>query len=141
LPDRGDVIAAMKKAARGCDTVYLASDPDREGEAIAWHIAQALDAKNMRRIEFNEITKRGVQRAIQNPRDIDMDRVNAQQARACSTALSAIRFTRSGAQDFKRLVGGPRAIGRRASHRSNASAKFKPSSRRIWTVTALVSQD
>ncbi|HEX8550403.1 MAG TPA: type I DNA topoisomerase [Abditibacteriaceae bacterium] len=81
LPDRHDVVDAMKKAARGCDTIYLASDPDREGEAIAWHISQALGAKNMRRIEFNEITKTAVLRALDNPRDIDMDRVNAQQAR------------------------------------------------------------
>ena len=81
LPDRGDVIEGLKKAAQGVDTVYLASDPDREGEAIAWHIREALQLKNARRIEFNEITKGAVQRALQNPRDIDMDRVNAQQAR------------------------------------------------------------
>src|SRR4028118_1174588 len=61
--------------------VYLASDPDREGEAIAWHIREALKLKNVRRIEFNEITKTAVQRALDNPREIDMDRVNAQQAR------------------------------------------------------------
>ena len=81
IPDRARIVSEMKKAASGVDTVYLASDPDREGEAIAWHIKEALHLKKVRRIEFNEITKTAVQRALQNPRDIDMDRVNAQQAR------------------------------------------------------------
>ena len=81
IPDRARIVAEMKKAASGVDTVYLASDPDREGEAIAWHIKEALHLKKVRRIEFNEITKTAVQRALQNPRDINMDRVNAQQAR------------------------------------------------------------
>ncbi len=81
IPDRARIVADMKKAAAGVDTVYLASDPDREGEAIAWHIAEALKLKGAKRIEFNEITKTAVQRALQNPRSIDMDRVNAQQAR------------------------------------------------------------
>ncbi len=81
IPDRARIVAEMKKAASGVDVVYLASDPDREGEAIAWHIKEALHLKKVRRIEFNEITKTAVQRALQNPRDIDMDRVNAQQAR------------------------------------------------------------
>jgi DNA topoisomerase-1 len=81
LPDRKRIIDELIKAAKGADVVYLASDPDREGEAIAWHISEALNLKNARRIEFNEITKTAVQKALQNPRDIDMDRVNAQQAR------------------------------------------------------------
>jgi DNA topoisomerase-1 len=81
LPDRKAVIDELRKAAKDVDTVYLASDPDREGEAIAWHIREALKLKNVRRIEFNEITKTAVQRALDNPREIDMDRVNAQQAR------------------------------------------------------------
>jgi DNA topoisomerase-1 len=81
LPDRKAVIDELRKAAKDVDTVYLASDPDREGEAIAWHIREALKLKNVRRIEFNEITKTAVQRALNNPREIDMDRVNAQQAR------------------------------------------------------------
>ena len=81
LEDRGHIIDAMRKAARNADHIYLASDPDREGEAIAWHIQEALKLKDVRRIEFNEITKTAVQRALSNPRQIDMDRVNAQQAR------------------------------------------------------------
>ena len=81
LPDRKRIIDELRKAVAQCDTVYLASDPDREGEAIAWHIREALKIKKARRIEFNEITKTAVQKALANPRDIDMDRVNAQQAR------------------------------------------------------------
>lgn len=81
LADRGDVLKRLAAAARSAQTVYLASDPDREGEAISWHLAEALNLKNVRRIQFNEITRQAVQQALEKPRDIDMDRVNAQQAR------------------------------------------------------------
>ena len=79
--------AAIKKAFKSCDTLLLAPDPDREGEAIAWHIVQYLDkegalkGKDYARIVFNQITKKAVQHAAANPRDIIMDLVNAQQAR------------------------------------------------------------
>lgn len=77
------IIAALKKAAKKATTVYLAPDPDREGEAIAWHVANVIGQKNtkMVRVAFNEITESAVREAIQNPREIDMNRVNAQQAR------------------------------------------------------------
>jgi len=77
------VVAEIRKAARENETVYLASDPDREGEAIAWHIAEEIrgENKNLRRILINEITKKGVTAAIENPREIDMDKTNAQQTR------------------------------------------------------------
>ncbi len=81
LKDRADVLKRLTAAAKGATTIYLASDPDREGEAIAWHLAEALKIKNPRRIQFNEITRQAVQQAIENPRTVDMDRVNAQQAR------------------------------------------------------------
>jgi DNA topoisomerase-1 len=83
LKDRKDVLGRLAAAAKGATTVYLASDPDREGEAIAWHVANALKLKpnQIRRIQFNEITKTAVQDALDHPRDIDMQRVNAQQAR------------------------------------------------------------
>ena len=61
--------------------VILASDPDREGEAIAWHLSEALHLRNPKRIEFHEITAEAVRRALESPRDIDMNLVNAQQAR------------------------------------------------------------
>jgi len=80
---KGDLIAELKKKAKEADKVYLATDPDREGEAISWHLAQILDLdpKKQARITFNEITKPAVTNSIKNPRDIDMNLVNAQQAR------------------------------------------------------------
>ena len=80
---RGDILADLRKQVKGASQVLLATDPDREGEAISWHLAQALglDEKAPIRIEFNEITKPAVQAAVKNPRVIDMDRVDAQQAR------------------------------------------------------------
>ncbi|BCW95774.1 MAG: type I DNA topoisomerase [Fimbriimonadales bacterium] len=81
LPDRKDTLKRLQTVTQGAPAVYLATDPDREGEAIAWHIQQALNLQNAQRIEFNEITASAVQRALQSPRAIDLDRVNAQQAR------------------------------------------------------------
>ncbi len=83
MRDKRKVLKELKKIAKKSDIVYLAPDPDREGEAIAWHLQFALDLteENSRRIEFNEITKKAVVSAVQNPREIDMKRVNAQQAR------------------------------------------------------------
>ena len=83
LEDRKDVLASLKKQAAKADTVYLAPDPDREGEAIAWHLKEALGLKDdkARRVTFNEITKRAVQKAFAEAGSIDMDRVAAQEAR------------------------------------------------------------
>src|SRR4029077_18455709 len=83
LADRKDVLAAIKKQAAKAALVYLAPDPDREGEAIAWHLKEALglDDDKTRRVTFNEITKRAVQEAFSHPGQIDMDRVQAQEAR------------------------------------------------------------
>ena len=81
LRDRSAVLKKLAVAVKKADTVYLATDPDREGEAIAWHLVQALKIKDPRRIEFNEITRRAVTEALAHPREVDMPRVNAQQAR------------------------------------------------------------
>ncbi|WBW94819.1 type I DNA topoisomerase [Oceanirhabdus sp. W0125-5] len=80
---KGDVLSTLRKAAKKSDKVYLATDPDREGEAISWHLVKALkmDEKEKIRIEFNEITKTAVKNAIKNPREIRDNVVNAQQAR------------------------------------------------------------
>jgi DNA topoisomerase-1 len=80
---KGDLIKALKKEAKTADKIYLASDPDREGEAIAWHLAYILgiDEHEPCRIIFNEITKPAIQEAVVNPRAIDLPRVDAQQAR------------------------------------------------------------
>lgn len=82
LPDKEELIKRLKKAASSSDTVYLAPDPDREGEAIAWHIASILPKNTkIKRITFNAITKNAVQEAIKKPREIDQSLVNSQQAR------------------------------------------------------------
>ncbi|MBQ3145085.1 MAG: type I DNA topoisomerase [Clostridia bacterium] len=80
---KGDLIKSLKKDAKEAKKVYIATDPDREGEAIAWHLSNILgvDKSKMCRVTFNEITKDAVKKAIQNPRQIDMDLTDAQQAR------------------------------------------------------------
>lgn len=81
--DKKEVVKKLKSLAKKADTVWLASDEDREGEAIAWHLFNELQLKseNTKRIVFHEITKNAIQKAIQNPRNIDINLVNAQQAR------------------------------------------------------------
>lgn len=80
---KGDVIAKLKKEAKNAKKIYLATDPDREGEAISWHLATLLNIDNSEkcRVTFNEITKNAVKNAIKEPRKIDLDLVDAQQAR------------------------------------------------------------
>ena len=80
---KGDILAQLRKEVKKADKVYLATDPDREGEAISWHLYHALKLENKKcsRITFNEITKDAVKKSIKNSRDIDMNLVDAQQAR------------------------------------------------------------
>ena len=80
---KGDVVSALKKEIKKADKIFLATDPDREGEAISWHLTQALnmEGKDVRRITFNEITKNAVKEALKNPKEIDEKLVDAQQAR------------------------------------------------------------
>ena len=81
--DKSKVVKELKERAKDAQSIYLATDPDREGEAIAWHLISAIgvDGKPVRRIEFHEITREAIQRAVQAPRQIDLKRVDAQQAR------------------------------------------------------------
>lgn len=81
--DKGKIVGELKKAVKTADCVWLASDEDREGEAIAWHLKETLNLEDSKtkRIVFNEITKTAIVHAVENPRDIDMNLVNAQQAR------------------------------------------------------------
>ena len=83
IKGKEDIISDLKKSAKAADTVYLATDPDREGEAISWHLKQLLNLpdEKTKRVTFNEITKKVVQESIQEPRDIDQNLVDAQQAR------------------------------------------------------------
>lgn len=92
-------VDAIRKALKDCDSIYLAPDPDREGEAIAWHIQQillqkkALKDKKLSRVVFHQITKNAVKEAMENPRDISMDLVNAQQARRALDYLVGFRLS------------------------------------------------
>lgn len=80
---KGEILAKLRKEVKKADKIYLATDPDREGEAISWHLSKALklEDKKVYRISFNEITKNAVRASLKNPREIDMDLVDAQQAR------------------------------------------------------------
>jgi len=82
---KGDILANLRKEVKKADKIYLATDPDREGEAISWHLMAALklEGKKVYRITFNEITKNAVKESLKNARAIDMDLVDAQQARRC----------------------------------------------------------
>jgi DNA topoisomerase-1 len=91
--DRAKVVKALREAAGRASEVYLASDPDREGEAIAWHVAELLGVPDARRIEFNAITRDAVLEAFKHPRSIDRDRVNAQQARRVLDRLVGYRLS------------------------------------------------
>jgi DNA topoisomerase-1 len=81
--EKREILKGLKDQARGAGTIYLATDPDREGEAIAWHLVEAMDLsdRQVRRVEFHEVTSAAVLAAVQNPRKIDRQRVDAQQAR------------------------------------------------------------
>ena len=93
---KGDILAALRKSVKKSDKVYLATDPDREGEAISWHLSKALglEDKKMYRITFNEITKTAVKESLKHARQIDMDLVDAQQARRMVDRMVGYRFNR-----------------------------------------------
>ena len=92
---KGDILATLRKQAKAAKKVYLATDPDREGEAISWHLMHALklDAENTERIAFNEITKTAVKKALKEARTIDMDLVDAQQARRVLDRIVGYRIS------------------------------------------------
>ena len=104
IKGKEDIIRGLKKAAEAADMVYLATDPDREGEAISWHLKYLLDLEDAktRRVTFNEITKKVVQESIAAPRSIDQDLVDAQQARRVLDRIVGYRLS-------------PRCCGRRSA--------------------------
>ena len=103
------LVSELKEAAEEADTVYLATDPDREGEAISWHLAYilGLDEDYHNRVTFNEITKTGITEGMAHPRSIDQNLVNARRA-AFSTALWVIRSARSSQKRFAAVF--PQAV-------------------------------
>ena len=92
---RGDILSRIRKEAKNASQIYFATDPDREGEAISWHLFHVLgvDENSPCRIEFNEVTKKAVQAAIKNPRKLDMGRIDAQQARRALDRLVGYKIS------------------------------------------------
>lgn len=141
LAEKADVVKDLQEAAEKATTVYLAPDPDREGEAIAWHLAAILsDGGNeptLKRIEFNEITKEAIQRAIKHPRDIDVNRVNAQQARRVLDRLVGYKISPLLWQKVKRGLSAGRVQSvavRLICDREKEIQAFKPEE--YWTIGA-----
>lgn len=92
---KGEILANIRKEVKKADKIYLATDPDREGEAISWHLTQALklEGKKVYRISFNEITKNAVKASLKNAREIDMNLVDAQQARRVLDRIVGYRIS------------------------------------------------
>lgn len=136
---KGEQIAALKKEVKKADKVYLATDPDREGEAISWHLEHVLklDEKKTYRITFNEITKNAVKNAIGNAREINMDVVNAQQARRVLDRLVGYQISPLLWKKIKRGLSAGRVqsvVLRIIADREEEIASFIPEE--FWTITA-----
>ena len=139
MKGKEDVIKELKKHAKKCGKVYLATDPDREGEAISWHIAQMLklDMNDNNRVAFNEITKSGVQSGMSNPHKIDVDLVNAQQARRILDRLVGYKLSPFLWKKVKRGLSAGRVQSvavRLVVDRENEIRKFVP--KEYWSIDA-----
>ncbi len=142
IPERKDVVARLRAAAKGASEVYLASDPDREGEAISWHLKEALELKSPKRIQFNEITKSAVLAALQNSRTIDMDRVNAQQARRELDRIVGYKISPLLSKKVQRGLSAGRVQSvavRLVADREREILAFKPVE--YWSITASLTPD
>lgn len=136
---KGDVLATLRREVKKADKVYLATDPDREGEAISWHLAAALklEGKDIHRISFNEITKNAVKTALANPREINMDLVNAQQTRRMLDRMVGYMISPVLWAKVKRGLSAGRvqsAVLRMVCDREEEIAAFVPSE--YWTLEA-----
>ncbi len=139
LAEKSKVVQELHEAAESADHVFLAPDPDREGEAIAWHLSTILEdlKKPMQRIEFNEITKDAILRAVKHPRDIDLNRVNAQQARRVLDRLVGYKISPLLWQKVRRGLSAGRVQSvavRLICDREAEVQAFVP--KEYWTVTA-----
>lgn len=147
LPSQKKTVRDLKKELKDIDEVYLATDPDREGEAIAWHLVEALGLQDAKRIEFNEITQDAVRRALEHPGTIDIDRVNAQQARRIldrlvGYKLSPLLWRRIGSKGQKDALSAGRvqsAALRLVCDREREIAGF--TAEEYWSIEALLSPD
>ena len=141
---KGDLIAKMKKAAKSADKIYLAADPDREGEAISWHLAQLLelDEKSKCRITFNEVTKNAVVSSIKNPRCIDLDLVNSQQARRVLDRIVGYKISPILWKKVKRGLSAGRvqsAVTKMIVDREKEIENFVP--KEYWTISATLTDE
>ncbi len=139
MKGKEEVIKELKKRAKKCSKVYLATDPDREGEAISWHIAHMLnlDMNENNRVAFNEITKSGVKTGMSNPHKIDVDLVNAQQARRILDRLVGYKLSPFLWKKVKRGLSAGRVQSvavRLIVDRENEIRKFVP--KEYWSVDA-----
>ena len=138
---KGDLIAKMKKAAKSADKIYLAADPDREGEAISWHLAQLLelDEKSKCRITFNEVTKNAVVASLKTPREIDINLVNSQQARRVLDRVVGYKISPILWKKVKRGLSAGRvqsAVTKMIVDREKEIENFIP--KEYWTISALL---
>ena len=136
---KGEILAGLRKEVKKADKIYLATDPDREGEAISWHLAYllGLDVEDHNRVTFNEITKTAVTNGIEHPRAIDMDLVNAQQARRILDRLVGYKLSPFLSQKIRRGLSGGRVQSvavRIIVDRENEIRKFVPEE--YWTLDA-----
>ena len=139
IKGKEDIISDLKKSAKAADTVYLATDPDREGEAISWHLKSLLDLpdKKTKRVTFNEITKNVVRQSIENPRDIDQNLVDAQQARRILDRLVGYQLSPLLWKKIKRGLSAGRVQSvatRMVDDREREIENFKPEE--YWTLDA-----
>ena len=139
---KGDVIKELKKEAKNASKIFLATDPDREGEAISWHIAHQLGIPSDRacRVTFNEITQTAVKEAIKNPRKIDIDLVNSQQARRILDRLVGFKLSEVLWKNLKSGLSGGRVqsvAARIVTEREEEIRAFVP--QEYWTIEATLS--
>ena len=135
---KGEIVNALKKEIKKADKIYLATDPDREGEAISWHLKEGLDmsGKAVYRIAFNEITKNAVKEALKNPREIDMNLVDAQQARRILDRVVGYKLSPVLWKKIKGKLSAGRvqsAVLRMIADRENEIAAFEP--QEYWTIS------
>ena len=144
IKGKEDIIRDLKQAAKDSDAVYLATDPDREGEAISWHLKQLLDLPEDKtfRVTFNEITRKVVTESIRQPRDIDQDLVDAQQARRILDRIVGYELSPLLWKKIRRGLSAGRVQSvamRLVADREKEIADFVP--QEYWTLDALLQND
>lgn len=144
IENKKNVVSELRSAAAKADTVFLAPDPDREGEAIAWHVAELIrdKAKDIKRIQFNEITSRAVKEALEHPRELNADLFDAQQARRVLDRLVGYKISPLLWKTIKRGISAGRVQSvalRLIVDREAEREVFKPEE--YWLFKALLSAD